>query len=235
MDDNGSLSEVLGPAAGLATKLTGLRAGDSLTIVGLNSFELNRALAGLTSARRLLRLEFLSTSTAPLAIERILDDLAELAASAWPNWEGWEQSQANPKLLGDWHLAATRLASEGRHPRFPRLAHEIEFVHLLSVFPELLLLAEIDPARRDRAAPIIEALTWAQRHGAAVVRGQVSSSQFVRCPFSDHAANPTRRQRKRGGLPLSFWENEVSRELRNGSSRIGCHGGNRTAFSRITQ
>jgi hypothetical protein len=160
---------VLGPAAGLATKLMGLRPGDSLTILGLNPFELNRMLTGQQPARRLLRLEFLNASTASSAIERILDDLAELAAAAWPNWEGWELSQTNPNLLRDWHLAATRLASEGRRPRFPRLAHEIEFVHLRSLFPELVLLAEIDPARRERAAPSIEALTWAQRHGAAVV------------------------------------------------------------------
>jgi Protein of unknown function (DUF559) len=160
---------VLGPAEGLTAKLMGLRPGDSLTIVGLNPFELNRMLAGQISARRMLRLEFRNASTAPLAIERILNDLAELAAAAWPNWDDWEQPQANPNLLRDWHLAATRLASESRPPRFPRLAHEIEFIHLLSVFPELVLLAEIDPARRDRAVPIIEALTWAQRHGAAVV------------------------------------------------------------------
>jgi hypothetical protein len=60
-------------------------------------------------------------------------------------------------------------ASAGRRPRFPWLARETEFAHLLSVLPALVLFGEIDSLRCERAAPIIAALDWCRRYGAAVV------------------------------------------------------------------
>jgi hypothetical protein len=45
----------------------------------------------------------------------------------------------------------------------------MEFFHLLSVLPGLVLLAEVDSMRSERAAPTIAALEWCRRHGAAVV------------------------------------------------------------------
>jgi hypothetical protein len=87
----------------------------------------------------------------------------------WPDWDGPEPPKFLPRLLPAWRLAAKRLASEGRSPRFPRLAREIEFIHLLSVLPGLVLLAEVDSVRSERAAPTIAALDWCRRHGAAVV------------------------------------------------------------------
>jgi hypothetical protein len=117
----------------------------------------------------MLRLDFVGVANTALAIDRILDDLAELAAAAWPDWDRLESSIFSPNLLPEWRLAATRLASEGRRPRFPRLAREIEFTQLLSALSGLVLIAEVDPVRSERAAPVIAALEWCRRHGAAVM------------------------------------------------------------------
>jgi hypothetical protein len=117
----------------------------------------------------MLRLAFVGITATTLAIDRILDDLADLAAALWPDWNGAESLKLLPLQLPAWRRAAMRSASVGRRPRFPRLARETEFTHLLSVLPNLVLLAEIDALRSDRAAPIIEALEWCRRHGGAVV------------------------------------------------------------------
>jgi hypothetical protein len=117
----------------------------------------------------MLRLDLTGVATTALAIDRILDDLADLVAALWPDWDGPESPKLLPRLLPAWRRAATRFASAGRRPRFPRLARETEFIHLLSVLPGLVLLAEVDSLRSERAAPIIAALDWCRRHGAAVV------------------------------------------------------------------
>jgi very-short-patch-repair endonuclease len=148
-----------------------LRPGVALTLIGLGHSQLGGVLAGISSAPRMLRLDFVGVANTTLAIDRILDDLAELAEAAWPwpDWDETESSKFSPALLPEWRLAATRLASEGHRPRFPRLAREIELTHLLSALPSLVLLAEVDPMRSERAAPVIAALEWSRRHGAAVV------------------------------------------------------------------
>ena len=165
----GYSSGLLAPNAELVAKLMALRPGGAVTLVGLGQAQLVEVLSGTSFALRLLRLDLVGVATAALAIDRILNDLADLAAALWPDWEGAESPKLLPRLLPAWRSAATRLASAGRRPRFPKLAHEMELSHLLSVLPDLVLLAEVDSLRRERAAPIITALDWCRRHGAAVV------------------------------------------------------------------
>ena len=153
----------------LVTKLMALRPGGAVTVIGLGQAQLGEVLSGMSSAPRMLRLEFVGVATTALAIDRILNDLADLAAGLWPDWDGPESPKLLPRLLSAWRRAATRLASAGRRPRFPRLPRETEFTHLLSVLPGLVLLAEVDSLRSERATPIIAALDWCRRHGAAVV------------------------------------------------------------------
>jgi Protein of unknown function (DUF559) len=103
-----------------------------------------------------------------MAIDRVLDDLAELAAAVWPDWQEIEPPEILPRSRA-WRRAVLRCVLAGRRPRFPRLARETEIAHLLSVLPDLALLAEVDSLRAERASPIITMLEWCRRHGAAVV------------------------------------------------------------------
>jgi Protein of unknown function (DUF559) len=165
----GYSSGLLAPNGELVARLTALRPGGAVTLIGLKQAQLGEVLSGTPSALRMLQLDFVGVATTALAIDRILDDLADLAAAQWPDWNGPESPKLLPRLLPAWRRAATRLASAGRRPRFPRLPRETEFAHLLSVLPGLVLLAEVDSLRSERAAPIITALDWCRRHGAAVV------------------------------------------------------------------
>jgi hypothetical protein len=153
----------------LITKLAALRPGEAITLIGLGQAQLCDVLSRTSFVSRMLRLDFVGVATTALAIERILDDLADLAAGLWPDWRDPESPESLPRLLPAWHRAATRLVSAGRRPRFSRLPHETELIHLLSVLPGLVLLAEVDPLRGERATPIIAALDWCRRHGAAVI------------------------------------------------------------------
>jgi hypothetical protein len=150
-------------------KLIALRPGGTVTLIGLGQGQLCHILSGSSCAPRMLRLELVGVATRARAIDLILDDLADLAASQWPDWDGPESPKLSSRLLPAWRGAATRFASAGRRPRFPRLARETEFANLLSVLPALVLLGEVDSVRSERAAPIIAALEWCCRHGAAVV------------------------------------------------------------------
>jgi len=165
----GYSSGLLAPNGKLVTKLMALRPGGAVTLIGLGQAQLGEVLSGTPSALRMLRLDFVGVATTALAIDRILNDLADLAAALWPDWDGPESPKLLPLLLPAWRRAATRFASAGRRPRFPLLARETEFAHLLSVLPGLVLVAEVDSLRSERAAPIIAALDWCRRYGAAVV------------------------------------------------------------------
>jgi hypothetical protein len=153
----------------LVARLGALRRGGLMTIIGLNSFQLGEVVSQTSLSTGVLRLDMVSVANTAHAIDRILDDLADLVSTQWPDWVGQESPRHPPRLLSAWHRAATRFASAGRRPRFPRLARETEFAHLLSVLPGLVLLAEVDSLRSKRAAPIIAALEWCRRHGAAIV------------------------------------------------------------------
>jgi hypothetical protein len=148
-------------------KLTALRPRETLTLIGLRQDQLSEILSHTSFAPRILRLDFTGVTTTALAIDRILNDLADLATALWPDWG--ESPQQSSQFLPGWRRAAMRFASSGRRPRFRRLARETEIVHLLSLFPELVLLGEVDFLRCERAAPIIAALDWCRRYGAAIV------------------------------------------------------------------
>ncbi len=120
----------------LATKLMALRPGAALTLIGLGAAQLREVLPQTPSAPRMLRLDFADVTTTALAIDRILDDLADLATALWPDWDDTEPPQLSGRLLPAWRRAAIRFASVGRRPRFRRLARETELSHLLSVAEE---------------------------------------------------------------------------------------------------
>ena len=109
----------------------------------------------------LLRLDVTGITGHTAAIARILDDLATLALAAWPAWP--------EAKLATWGRAAGHLAAAGRAPRFRSLAAELQFPELLAAAGAPILMFPLDPLRPERAAPLIAALEWSCRHGAAAV------------------------------------------------------------------
>ncbi|WP_331288076.1 MULTISPECIES: endonuclease domain-containing protein [Methylobacteriaceae] len=97
-------------------------------------------------------------------------DLAELALDRWPRWHGRAES-VDPVGADPWLKAASKRARLGQPPRFRRMARELEFGRLLGAIDSagILLIWDVDPASAMRARPVIEALEWCTRHGAAVV------------------------------------------------------------------
>ena len=158
------------PKGGLVARLETLRAGEAITVIGIGQTELGQMLSRAAATRPMLRLEFDNAATIAVAIDLILNDLADLVVARAPDWDDPDPVLKDfPRLRPGWRRAALRLAMTGRRPRFRQLAPETEFAHLLSVLPDLTLLADVSPSRSDRAAPIIAALDWCRRHGAAVV------------------------------------------------------------------
>ncbi len=116
----------------------------------------------------LVSCEGLSSATA--IIERLLDDLAELALGCWQRRHGQIEGIVSG-VADPWLKAASKRARLGHPPRFRRMARELEFGRLLGAIDpaRILLIWEVDPALAMRARPVIEALEWCSRHGAAVV------------------------------------------------------------------
>jgi hypothetical protein len=157
------------PPSQVANTVRVLRPGETLTLIGVDAARLNTLLAERPSTLRMLKLDLLGITTAAGAIERILDDLASLAVALWPDWASTDAPEFQPPLIPSWRRAAIRSVLAGRPPRFRRLAPGTELVHLLSMFPGLVFLGEVDPFRANRATPIIAALEWCRHHTAAVV------------------------------------------------------------------
>ncbi|RVU14262.1 endonuclease domain-containing protein [Methylobacterium oryzihabitans] len=156
--------------AELADRVQRLAGGERLSLIGLGRDRLGEILAADGDGLRgvlLLAVEDLSTTAAIL--ERILDDLADLALARWPHWH--EAGASGSALSASWRDSAARRAGAGRPPRFRRLPATLEFAELLAVIDAsgVVLVAEVDPAAPVRAAPVIEALEWCAGHGAAVV------------------------------------------------------------------
>nr|WP_301288631.1 MULTISPECIES: DUF559 domain-containing protein [Methylorubrum] len=108
--------------------------------------------------------------TVSAIVDRLLDDLAELALHRWPRWHG-RGDGVDPVAADPWLKAAAKRAGLGHAPRFRRMAHTLEFGRLLGAIDPagIVLIWEVDPASAMRARPVIEALEWCLRHGAAVV------------------------------------------------------------------
>ncbi|WP_286159005.1 DUF559 domain-containing protein [Methylobacterium sp. Leaf456] len=153
-------------AAGtLAGRIDGLGPGERLVVFGIGREGLGRLLAD-GSARGALTVACEAPLTAPALIGRLLDDLAELALDRWPEWHEGGSPSPDP-----WRKAAAKRAALGHPPRFRRMAREIELARLLGVLGPLgpALVWEVDPAAAQRARPVIEAMEWCARHGAATV------------------------------------------------------------------
>ncbi|ACA19438.1 protein of unknown function DUF559 [Methylobacterium sp. 4-46] len=162
------------PAPGLgpdevAARVAELAPGRRLTLTGLGRETLRAILAeGPAGRRSLLFLAPGPVASAEAVLDRILDDLADLALARWPDWPPDEAPAATP-VSGPWRRAAAKCAASGRPPRFRRCARAFELAQLLPVIDPggVILAAEIDPVSPARAAPVIAALEGCLLHGAA--------------------------------------------------------------------
>jgi hypothetical protein len=82
-------------------------------------------------------------------------------------------------LLPAWPRAVTRFASAGRRPRFPRLARETEFAHLLSGLPGLVLLAEWTRCAARAARPLVKPQVSTRRFDPSRLWAYPSAVPFV--------------------------------------------------------
>ena len=145
------------PGGEFVSALRALQAGRILTVIGTEA----AAIRVPNGAPLLLRLDVVGVIGHTAAIACALDDLAALALAAWPAWPDAK--------LSSWGRAAGRLAAGGRTPRFRSLAAELQFLELLAAAGAPILMFPLDPVRPERAAPLIAALEWCCRHGAAAV------------------------------------------------------------------
>ncbi|MEZ0253315.1 MAG: endonuclease domain-containing protein [Methylobacteriaceae bacterium] len=148
-----------------------LRPGQRMVVVGIDREGVGALVSEAVDGDRSALLVSGEKPLAPQAIiDRLLDDLAELALARWPHWPA-PVGDAEPIAEAPWLKAASKRARLGRLPRFHRLARELEFTRLLTVIDPagIVLIWEVDPASTQRARPVIEALEWCTRHGAALV------------------------------------------------------------------
>ena len=145
------------PGGELISALRALQAGRMLTLLGTEAVAIRLPYG----APLLLRLDLSGIIGHTAAIARILDDLAALALAAWPAWP--------EAKLSSWGRAAERVTAAGRAPRFRSLAAELQFPELLAAAGAPILMFPLDPLRPERAAPLIAALEWCCRYGAAAV------------------------------------------------------------------
>ncbi|KMO32126.1 hypothetical protein VQ02_24335 [Methylobacterium variabile] len=155
--------------ADFAARVAGLRAGERVAVIGLGRDGVGEILAAGDVSRGALLVATEEMRGAAAVIDRLLDDLADLALARWPDWPGLDGPV--PGISAPWLKAAAKCAAAGRPPRFRRSARALEFGQLLrAVDPgSVILVAEVDPASPPRAAPVIEALEWCAGHGAACV------------------------------------------------------------------
>jgi hypothetical protein len=167
--------------SGLGAPISQLGRGQHLTLVGVGAADIIAALRPTTSVqgRGALLLDT-SGRTSSAVLHRLLDDLADLALDRWPQWYGRDEAAENRTvhhapadqlISAPWARAAARRAEAGRRPRFRRAAEAFEFVQLMRVVDIAgpILIAAVDPASPDRAAPIIQVLEWCVARSASVV------------------------------------------------------------------
>lgn len=146
--------------------IAALRQGERLVVLGTGRDGIRESvMRGGEPRRSMLLVSCEAQPTAAAILDRLLDDLADLALRQWPRW------QDNGGAADPWRKAASKRAALGLPPRFRRTARELELVRLTSVIDPagVVLVWEIDPASALRAWPAIEALEWCARHGAPVV------------------------------------------------------------------
>lgn len=167
----------------LARLIARMAGGERMTIVGVDRDGIGEIFADRPDQERgALLVASGGLLSAPAILERLLDDLADLALTCWPirtgpaapetARDGTILNAGSPAACSDpWMKAAEKCVRLGLPPRFRRMARELEFVRLLrAIGPAgVLLVWEVDPASGERASPVIEALEWCARQGAAVV------------------------------------------------------------------
>ncbi len=171
-------------AGALARRIAGLQGGERLTVIGVDRDGLGDLLAQRPDETRgALLVSCRGLASAAAILDRLLDDLADLALGRWPDWAGHDRhgqgdpsdaavtGPSTPPSFAPWMKAAAKRARAGQPPRFRRLARELAFVRLLhAINPAgVLLVWEVDPASEIRARPVIEAVEWCARHGAVIV------------------------------------------------------------------
>ena len=166
---------------GVGTRILELGRGERLTLIGIGYDAIGDTLRSTPVGTRSAMLLELSSSHAPEAIlSRLLDDLADVALDRWPRWygrdepndEGLFQHAITDRLVsGPWVRAATKRAAFGRRPRFRKTAPTFEFGQLMRALvpSDPVLVAEVDPASGESAAPVIQVLEWCAAQGASVV------------------------------------------------------------------
>lgn len=165
------------PIESLAPRVLGLAAGERLTVIGLGRDQVGDLLrAAAPSGRSALLVETTAASGADAILDRLLDDLAELALNAWPRWfelfeTGGRSAFADVLVSAPWVRAAAKLAAAGRRPRFRRAARAFEFAQLTRAVDAVapVLVAAVDPAAPSRATPVIQVLEWCAGQGASIV------------------------------------------------------------------
>lgn len=150
----------------LAHAIAALRRGERFSVLGIGRDGIGDNVMQSGEPRRSMLLVSCEMQPAVTTLlDRLLDDLADLALQRWPRWKG-NGSHADP-----WLKAASKRAGLGLPPRFRRTARELELVRLTNVIdPDgVVLVWDIDPASAPRAGPAIQALEWCARQGAPVV------------------------------------------------------------------
>ncbi|SDN70723.1 hypothetical protein SAMN05216360_110205 [Methylobacterium phyllostachyos] len=108
-------------ASDLARRIAGLGPGERLVVLGVGRATIGSIVSEGTDRGALLVTTAADQSAAAI-IDRLLDDLAELARARWPHWHGGDAAGADP-----WLKAASKRARRGLTPRFSRMAHDLEF------------------------------------------------------------------------------------------------------------
>jgi hypothetical protein len=158
------------PINNLASRVFGLASGERLTVIGLDQDQIGGLLrAAAPSGRSALLLDTSATAGADTLLDRLLDDLAELALESWPRW--YEAPPAGPFVSAPWVRAAAKLAATGRPPRFRRAARAFEFAQLTHAVDAAapVFVASVDSAAPSRAASVIQVLEWCAGQGASIV------------------------------------------------------------------
>ncbi|RZK83584.1 MAG: hypothetical protein EOO66_24455, partial [Methylobacterium sp.] len=112
----------------LARRLAGLGQGERLVVLGVDSAAMGTLISDGTDRSALLVASG-GRRTAAALIDRLLDDLAELALESWPHWYGRDASPT-PVVADPWLKAAAKRARLGLTPRFRKMGRDLELRRL---------------------------------------------------------------------------------------------------------
>jgi very-short-patch-repair endonuclease len=164
----------------VAARVLALRGGERLTLIGIDRNGVGGALRASPEGGRSALLLESAALNAEAILDDLIDDLADLAFARFPQWYGAGDmavdeliafGKRDPHVSAPWLRAAAKRAAAGYVPRFRRTAKQFEFVQLMRAVDACnpVLVADLDPAAPQRAAPVIAALEWCAGHDASVV------------------------------------------------------------------